>query len=335
MSSNEKTKITVFCGAKYGNRPDIFKQAAEELGESIGKNDWELVIGGGRFGMMGAVTAAALEAGISKLHAISTPEIWSEESDPKFVSVLTGEVRDYTNSFLPFLAPNIEARKQALMVKGNALCMAPGATGSLDEFFDFLMRMKQGRIKSRPVIIGNFGGYYEPFKKMFNDIFASGYEDAFFKDIVRFVDNPKDVIPTAKEMLEKGHFEKLPKADIPATRQPIEGFIDAKDKFVVEGKGGFEFYYRLFSSLCLMKTGLAPRKPMVILNENGANDNLINVLNTMSKFEFEKHSAMRYIGVARNKDEIEAIAEKVKARGNKPSFSQSLVNKIIMQQNSR
>lgn len=336
MSNVKNTHtITVFCGAKYGNNPAVFKTAAELLGQSIAKNGWELVIGGGRFGMMGSVTAAALEAGISKVHAISTQEIWAEESDPKFVSNLTGEVRDYTKHFLPFLAPNIEARKQALMVKGDVLCIAPGATGSFDEFFDFLMRIKQGRIAPRPIIVANIDGYYEPFKKMIDDIFNEGYEDASFKKFIKFVDSPKKVIPVAQRMLEECDFSRFPKSASDVCALP-KGFRNEKDKYVIEGKGGFEFYYKMFSSLCLMKTGLAPRKPMVIVNKNHNNDNVVKMLQNMAVLEFEKHSAMRHIGVVDDISKVNVAAEKIRIRGNneKPSAVYE-VAKLLDSQNAR
>jgi uncharacterized protein (TIGR00730 family) len=54
--------ICVFCGSNDGNDP-AFREVASQLGAEIARQGHELVYGGARVGLMGAVADAALDAG--------------------------------------------------------------------------------------------------------------------------------------------------------------------------------------------------------------------------------------------------------------------------------
>src|SRR5579859_886138 len=55
-------RIAVFCGSSHGNN-DIFTTQAWLLGQTLAKHHIELVYGGAKVGLMGAVAGGALSEG--------------------------------------------------------------------------------------------------------------------------------------------------------------------------------------------------------------------------------------------------------------------------------
>ncbi|MCT3465434.1 TIGR00730 family Rossman fold protein, partial [Limosilactobacillus fermentum] len=55
-------RLAVYCGARAGQDPS-FMEMATDFGHQMAEHDVALVYGGGRFGLMGAVADAVLEAG--------------------------------------------------------------------------------------------------------------------------------------------------------------------------------------------------------------------------------------------------------------------------------
>ena len=61
MTTTQKS-IAVFCGAKPGNNPK-YVALAREFGIAMAQQNYRLVYGGGRVGLMGAIAEGALSAG--------------------------------------------------------------------------------------------------------------------------------------------------------------------------------------------------------------------------------------------------------------------------------
>ncbi|HEY6355866.1 MAG TPA: hypothetical protein VIY30_15370 [Burkholderiaceae bacterium] len=55
-------RVCVYCGSRPGSNP-AFMRSAQQMGAAIGQRGWQLVYGGGRVGLMGALADAALAAG--------------------------------------------------------------------------------------------------------------------------------------------------------------------------------------------------------------------------------------------------------------------------------
>src|SRR5690606_33679440 len=62
VTDGKLVSLCVFCGANTGTRP-IYSDGAAALGQALAAHGTELVYGGGRVGMMGAVADAALRGG--------------------------------------------------------------------------------------------------------------------------------------------------------------------------------------------------------------------------------------------------------------------------------
>ena len=57
-----KKNVTVYCGASFGV-DERYQEITRKLGEWIGKNNYNLVYGGGRSGLMGLIADSVLENG--------------------------------------------------------------------------------------------------------------------------------------------------------------------------------------------------------------------------------------------------------------------------------
>ena len=69
--------ICVYCGSRPGLQPE-FAQAAQRVGEWIGRRGGQLVYGGGRSGLMGLLADAALQNGARVVGVIPTALVEKE-----------------------------------------------------------------------------------------------------------------------------------------------------------------------------------------------------------------------------------------------------------------
>lgn len=159
--------ICVFCGARMGNIP-AFEQAAQDLGEILAKNSWRLVYGAGDIGLMGAVANSAQASGASTFGVI--PE-----------HLMQREVgKQDVDRFI--VTDDMHSRKKLMFINSDAVVLLPGGAGSLDEFFEVLTWAQLG-LHSRPIIVANIEGYWQPMLTMVDHVIASGFADASLRSL--------------------------------------------------------------------------------------------------------------------------------------------------------
>lgn len=142
--------ICIYCGSARRASPEYF-QAARRVGETLARRGLDLVYGGGRTGLMGALADAALENGGQVFGVITrsmnTPEL-----------VHTGltklEVTD-----------TIHQRKARMYELADGYIALPGGYGTLDELFETLTWAQIGE-HQKPVGLLNVDGYYDPLLAM-------------------------------------------------------------------------------------------------------------------------------------------------------------------------
>ncbi len=137
--------LCVFCGSRDGN-DQRFAEAADELGQLIGRSGWRLVYGGGRAGLMGRVADAAIAAGAPTLGVI-----------PR--SLMVREV-GHTGLGELLVVDTMHQRKQAMAEAADAFIALPGGIGTLEELFE-VWTWRQLGYHDKPVGLLNAGGYYD------------------------------------------------------------------------------------------------------------------------------------------------------------------------------
>tara|TARA_B100000780_G_scaffold64248_1_gene41989 strand:+ start:284 stop:844 length:561 start_codon:yes stop_codon:yes gene_type:complete len=177
--------ICVFCGAKMGNNSD-FGKAALDLGHVIGKNSWRLVYGAGGIGLMGAVAEGAQLSGAKTFGVI--PEHLAQHELGK---------RDL-DQFI--VTDDMHSRKKLMFMNSDAVVLLPGGAGSMDEFFEVLT-WAQLKLHSRPIIVANISGYWQPMLNLINHTIASGFADPSIRELFSIAQTVGEIETTLRSAL--------------------------------------------------------------------------------------------------------------------------------------
>jgi uncharacterized protein (TIGR00730 family) len=173
MPGNLKS-VCVYCGSRDG-RDAAYAQAAEATGRMIAANGWRLVYGAGDVGLMGRVAKAVQQAGGATFGVIPT-------------HLLDWEVgkRDL-DQFI--ITETMHERKKVMFMNADAVVVLPGGAGSMDEFFEALT-WRQLKLHSKPVILLNVGGFWNPLVALLEHIVERGFAG---DDILAFVQVAADI----------------------------------------------------------------------------------------------------------------------------------------------
>ena len=152
---------------------------AEELGRRIAQQGWELVWGGGRYGLMGALSRGARAAG-GRLRGV----ILQQFIDKNVHCEQTAEMHSVTDMRL---------RKRGLDEAGDAYIALPGGLGTLEELLEILS-FKQLGLHHKPVVLLDALGYWQPLLQMLDKAFAEGFIQPHFRGIYQVVAEPAAAI---------------------------------------------------------------------------------------------------------------------------------------------
>jgi uncharacterized protein (TIGR00730 family) len=139
--------VCVYCGSGPGTNPH-FVEAAIELGKTFAENGIRLVYGGGSLGLMGAVAKSTLDHGGTVTGII-----------PDF---LRARENALTRVQEMIVTPDMHERKRLMFERSDAFVALPGGIGTLEELVEQLTWQQLGR-HSKPVLLANIGGFWEPF----------------------------------------------------------------------------------------------------------------------------------------------------------------------------
>lgn len=137
--------ICVFCGSRPGASP-IHLEHARATGQWIGRHGGQLVYGGGRTGLMGAVADATLQAGGSVIGVI--PQ-----------ALVTIEVAHKGCTEL-HVVQTMHERKRMMAERANVFLALAGGIGTFEELFE-VWTWRQLGYHDKPIGILNTAGYYD------------------------------------------------------------------------------------------------------------------------------------------------------------------------------
>jgi uncharacterized protein (TIGR00730 family) len=158
-------RICVFCGSSSGTR-EVYLRSAQEVGRLLANRGIELVYGGGKVGLMGAVADACLGAGGRVLGVI--PQLLV---DKEVAHAGLTELR---------IVQTMHERKALMADLADAFLALPGGYGTWDELCEVLTWSQIG-IQRKGSAILNVNGYYDPLLAMADRAVAEG----FLRDIHR------------------------------------------------------------------------------------------------------------------------------------------------------
>jgi uncharacterized protein (TIGR00730 family) len=140
------TRLCVFAGSNPGGHPR-YRQAAEELGHALVERHVDLVYGGARIGLMGAVADAVLAGGGQVVGVIPADLVAKEVAHEGLT-----ELR---------VVSSMHARKAMMADLADAFVALPGGWGTVEEFFEILTWAQLG-LHEKPCGLLNVRGYFDP-----------------------------------------------------------------------------------------------------------------------------------------------------------------------------
>jgi hypothetical protein len=141
-------RVSVFCSSA----PDIPKSSLDlafAIGEAIGEQGWDLVWGGGKASMMGAVAKGARSKGAATIGVIPQPLINLEFEDKEASQM--------------HVVSDMRTRKAKIEDLSDAFIALPGGIGTLEEFFEIWVGSYL-KFHSKPIAVCDPVGFYDPLR---------------------------------------------------------------------------------------------------------------------------------------------------------------------------
>ena len=192
MPKNTPSSLCVFCGARFGSDPAT-RETAVGLGRLLAAESITLVYGGGGVGLMGLVANAALDAGGRAVGIIPNFLLQREAGHPALTETVVVET--------------MHERKLQMFERSDGFVVLPGGIGTLEEFFEVLSWRTLG-LHSKPIVIIDQGGYWEPLAALLRGVVEGGFAEPSHLDHVAFVSELEDVLPAIAAMPTSAASEK-------------------------------------------------------------------------------------------------------------------------------
>jgi hypothetical protein len=138
-------RIVVFCGSSGGHDP-VFAAQAFRVGQYLAENGIELVYGGAKVGLMGAVADGTLQAG-GRVTGVLPRFLRTKEVAHEHLSELV-------------LVDTMHERKLKMHELSDGVIALPGGYGTLEELFEMLTWGQLG-LHAKPVGLLNTDGFYD------------------------------------------------------------------------------------------------------------------------------------------------------------------------------
>jgi uncharacterized protein (TIGR00730 family) len=185
MLKDMNKKICVFCGSRFGETPE-WAHLAKKLGEELANKEWALVFGGGNTGLMGAVAQGALQAN-GKVIGIMPEGLTKEEG-----------IQQNLTEF--HLVESMRERKDMMAKISDAFVTIPGGIGTLEEFFE-LWTAKYVGYHDKPIILANWGGYFDSFLEFISASHKDGFITQAHLNRIVVVHTLEEIVEALEESL--------------------------------------------------------------------------------------------------------------------------------------
>lgn len=183
-------RITVYCASSLGSH-QIYKEKATLLGQILANQGIELVYGGAKVGLMGAVADGALVAGGKVIGIL-----------PHFLA----EKELQHNSLTEIILVDTMHERKAMMGElGDGFIALPGGFGTMEELFEMLT-WAQLSLHNKPIGILNIDGYYDALLVFIEKMIEGGLLKEEYKslllvssDIENLLQQMKNYVPPTNE----------------------------------------------------------------------------------------------------------------------------------------
>ncbi len=188
---NRMRRLCVFCGSSAGSN-DAYLRAALDLAESLTRNGIDLVYGGARVGLMGAVADGVLAHGGTVIGVI-----------PR--GVLEREVAHDGLTELHVVG-SMHERKAMMAELADGFVALPGGMGTLEELCEVLTWGQLG-LHAKPCGLLNVAGYFDPLLQFFDRMVDQQFLRPENRSVVLCAETPADLL----ERFAAYHPPRVPK----------------------------------------------------------------------------------------------------------------------------
>jgi len=171
-------RICVFCGSSSGEDP-AFLDAARETGKVLVEQEIELVYGGARVGLMGAVADAVLVAGGRATGVMPRALV---EREIAYQGLTTLHIVD-----------TMHERKTLMCDLSDGFIALPGGAGTLEEIFEQWTWAQLG-IHQKPCGFLNVKGYFDPLRDMIGRTVSQGFMAPEYQSMLAFATDPRRLL---------------------------------------------------------------------------------------------------------------------------------------------
>lgn len=166
-------RIAVYCGAHLGADP-AYLEAAKKIGQWIVENNYELIYGGSKLGLMGAVADSVL-ARNGRVIGIM----------PKFLQDFE---RVHPGLTKMITVNDLDERKKVMMQHSDVCLALPGGVGTLEEISEAFSWARVGQ-NNNPCIFFDIKNYYRPLQLFFDQMVEQGFLSKEDRQLVLFSDS--------------------------------------------------------------------------------------------------------------------------------------------------
>ena len=175
-------RVTVFCGSSLGTE-QIFEEKAKLLGQKLALEKIELVYGGAKVGLMGAVADGVL---MEKGNVIGVLPIFLKSKEIA-----------HENLTELILVDTMHERKTKMNDLCDGVIALPGGFGTLEEFFEMLTWGQLG-LHKKPIGILNINGFYDALITLLNTMVTHGFLKKANQQMVLVSDDIDDLLNKMK-----------------------------------------------------------------------------------------------------------------------------------------
>lgn len=174
---NHLKKMAVYCGASKGNDP-IYEESAKALGLWLIENNYTLVYGGGKSGLMGTIADTVIENEGEVIGVMPT-------------FLMERELAHQQLSKMHIVA-DMHERKRKMIDLADSYLALPGGPGTLEEITEVISWGRIGEHKN-PCIFFNVNGYYNHVAVFFDQMVSEGFLSKEDRSKVLFSDSLNEI----------------------------------------------------------------------------------------------------------------------------------------------
>ena len=179
-------RICVYC-ASSAKIDEIYFEATERLAKILVNSGVQVIYGGGGHGLMGKLADTVLAHG-GQIKGIM----------PQFMN----EVEWAHKSVTDFeFTKTMHERKAKFLENIDALIALPGGTGTLEELLEAITLKRLGQF-TKPIIILNTNGYYDPLVLMLKRCVEEKFLRPIHAEMWTFVNQPEEVMSAINQSME-------------------------------------------------------------------------------------------------------------------------------------